>query len=52
MLNTSLSMNEVNNNKRRLSLEFERNDLGEKKILGMKISRDKSVGILNISHEQ
>ncbi|KAG8649480.1 hypothetical protein MANES_08G099111v8 [Manihot esculenta] len=46
-------MKEINNFKKRLSLEFEVKDLGAvKRILGMRISWDRSIGILNLSQEQ
>ena len=46
------SMREINNLKTRLSAAFEMNDLGPaKQILGMKISRDRSAGTLNLSQE-
>ena len=45
-------MREINNLKTRLSATFEMIDLGPvKQILGMKISRDRSVGTLNLSQE-
>ena len=45
-------MREINNLKTRLSATFEMKDLGPaKQILGMKISRDRSVGTLNLSQE-
>ena len=46
-------MEEIKNLKGRLSLEFDIKDLGvAKQILGMRIFRDKSTGILNLSQEQ
>ena len=45
-------MMEINNLKTRLSAAFEMKDLGPaKQILGMKISRDRSAGTLNLSQE-
>uniref|UniRef100_A0A3Q7HA19 Reverse transcriptase Ty1/copia-type domain-containing protein n=1 Tax=Solanum lycopersicum TaxID=4081 RepID=A0A3Q7HA19_SOLLC len=45
-------MREINNLKTRLSAAFEMKDLGPaKQILGMKISRDRSAGTLNLSQE-
>ena len=45
-------MREINNLKTRLSAVFEMKDLGPaKQILGMKISRDRSAGTLNLSQE-
>uniref|UniRef100_A0A3Q7GIH4 Reverse transcriptase Ty1/copia-type domain-containing protein n=1 Tax=Solanum lycopersicum TaxID=4081 RepID=A0A3Q7GIH4_SOLLC len=45
-------MREINNLKTRLCAGFEMKDLGPaKKILGMKISRDRSAGNLNLSQE-
>uniref|UniRef100_A0A3Q7FIN8 Reverse transcriptase Ty1/copia-type domain-containing protein n=1 Tax=Solanum lycopersicum TaxID=4081 RepID=A0A3Q7FIN8_SOLLC len=45
-------MRYINNLKTRLSATFEMKDLGPaKQILGMKISRDRSVGTLNLSQE-
>ena len=52
MLIAGSSMREINNMKTRLSAAFEMKDLGPaKQILGMKISRDRSVGTLNLSQE-
>ena len=52
MLIAGSSMREINNLKTRLSTTFEMNDLGPaKQILGMKISRDRSTGTLNLSQE-
>ena len=52
MLIAGSSMREINNLKTRLSAVFEMKDLGPaKQILGMKISRDRSVGTLNLSQE-
>uniref|UniRef100_A0A3Q7IX02 Reverse transcriptase Ty1/copia-type domain-containing protein n=1 Tax=Solanum lycopersicum TaxID=4081 RepID=A0A3Q7IX02_SOLLC len=52
MLIAGSSMREINNLKTRLSAAFEMNDLGPaKQILGMKISRDRSAGTLNLSQE-
>uniref|UniRef100_A0A3Q7JTK4 glycerophosphodiester phosphodiesterase n=1 Tax=Solanum lycopersicum TaxID=4081 RepID=A0A3Q7JTK4_SOLLC len=46
------SMREINNLKTRLSATFEMKDLSPaKQILGMKISRDRSAGTLNLSQE-
>ena len=46
------SMREINNLKTRLSVAIEMKDLGPtKQILGMKISRDRSAGTLNLSQE-
>ena len=45
-------MKEINNLKTRMSAALEMKDLGPaKQILGMKISRDRSAGTLNLSHE-
>ena len=45
-------MREINNLKKRLSAVFEMKDLGPAKhILGMRISRDRSAGTLNLSQE-
>uniref|UniRef100_A0A3Q7I149 Reverse transcriptase Ty1/copia-type domain-containing protein n=1 Tax=Solanum lycopersicum TaxID=4081 RepID=A0A3Q7I149_SOLLC len=45
-------MREINNLKTRLSVAIEMKDLGPtKQILGMKISRDRSAGTLNLSQE-
>ena len=45
-------MREINNLKTRLSATFEMKDLSPaKQILGMKISRDRSAGTLNLSQE-
>ena len=45
-------MREINNLKTRLSAAFEMKDLGlAKQILGMKISRDRPTGTLNLSQE-
>uniref|UniRef100_A0A3Q7HA93 Reverse transcriptase Ty1/copia-type domain-containing protein n=1 Tax=Solanum lycopersicum TaxID=4081 RepID=A0A3Q7HA93_SOLLC len=45
-------MREINNLKTRLSAALEMKDLGPaKQILAMKISRDRSVGTLNLSEE-
>uniref|UniRef100_A0A3Q7J6L2 Reverse transcriptase Ty1/copia-type domain-containing protein n=1 Tax=Solanum lycopersicum TaxID=4081 RepID=A0A3Q7J6L2_SOLLC len=45
-------MREINNLKTRFSAAFEMKDLGPaKQILGLKISRDRSVGTLNLSQE-
>ena len=45
-------MRETDNLKTRLSTTFEMNNLGPaKQILGMKISRDRSAGTLNLSQE-
>ncbi|KAF3676984.1 Retrovirus-related Pol polyprotein from transposon TNT 1-94 [Capsicum annuum] len=47
------SMKEINSLKASLSSEFEMKDLGAaKQILGMRISRDRSAGTLNLSQEQ
>uniref|UniRef100_A0A3Q7J8T1 Reverse transcriptase Ty1/copia-type domain-containing protein n=1 Tax=Solanum lycopersicum TaxID=4081 RepID=A0A3Q7J8T1_SOLLC len=52
MLIAGSSMREINNLKTRLSAVFEMKDLGPaKQILGMKISRDRSVCTLNLSQE-
>ena len=52
MLIAGSSMREINNLKTRLYATFEMKDLGPaKKILGMKISRDRSVGTLNLFQE-
>uniref|UniRef100_A0A3Q7G998 Reverse transcriptase Ty1/copia-type domain-containing protein n=1 Tax=Solanum lycopersicum TaxID=4081 RepID=A0A3Q7G998_SOLLC len=52
MLIAGSSMREIKNLKRRLSAIFEMKDLGPaKQIFGMKISRDRSVGTLNLSQE-
>ena len=52
MLIAESSMREINNLKTRLSATFEMKDLGlAKQILGMKITRDRSVGTLNLSQE-
>ena len=52
MLIAVSSMREINNLKTRLSATFEMKDLGPaKQILGMKISRDRSAGTLNLSQE-
>ena len=52
MLIAGSSMREINNLKTRLSVAFEMKDLGPaKQILGMKISRDRSSGTLNLSQE-
>uniref|UniRef100_A0A3Q7J5W5 Reverse transcriptase Ty1/copia-type domain-containing protein n=1 Tax=Solanum lycopersicum TaxID=4081 RepID=A0A3Q7J5W5_SOLLC len=52
MLIAGSSMREINNLKTRLSAAFEMKDLGPtKQILGMKISRDRSAGTLNLSQE-
>ena len=52
MLIAGSSMREINNLKTRLFVAFEIKDLGPaKKILGMNISRDRSVGTLNLSQE-
>ena len=46
------SIREINNLKTWLSVAFKMKDLGPvKQILGMKISRDRSAGTLNLSHE-
>ena len=46
------STREINNLKTRLSAAFEMKDLGPpKQILGMKISRDRYAGTLNLSQE-
>ena len=46
------SMREINNLKTRLSATFEMKYLGPaKQILGMKISRDRSAGTLNLSQK-
>ncbi|PHT80800.1 hypothetical protein T459_13815 [Capsicum annuum] len=47
------SMKEINSLKASLSSEFEMKDLGAvKQIFGMRISRDRSAGTLNLSQEQ
>ena len=52
MLIAGSSMREINNLKTKLSATFEMKDLGPaKQILEMKISRDRSVGTLNLSKE-
>uniref|UniRef100_A0A3Q7IE66 Reverse transcriptase Ty1/copia-type domain-containing protein n=1 Tax=Solanum lycopersicum TaxID=4081 RepID=A0A3Q7IE66_SOLLC len=52
MLIAGSSMREINNLKTRLSAAFEMKNLGPaKQILGMKISRDRSTGTLNLSQE-
>ena len=52
MLIAGSSMREINNLKKRSSTAFEMNDLGPaNQILGMKISRDRSAGTLNLSQE-
>ena len=52
MLIAGSSMREINNLNTRLSASFEMKDLGPaKQILGMKISRDRSAGTLNLSQE-
>uniref|UniRef100_A0A3Q7FKW4 Reverse transcriptase Ty1/copia-type domain-containing protein n=1 Tax=Solanum lycopersicum TaxID=4081 RepID=A0A3Q7FKW4_SOLLC len=52
MLIAGSSMREINNLKTRLSATFEMKDLGPaKQILGIKISRDRSAGTLNLSQE-
>ena len=52
MLIAGSSTREINNIKTRLSATFEMKDLGlAKQILGMKISRDRSAGTLNLSQE-
>ena len=52
MLIAGSSMREINNLKTRLYAAFEMKDLGlAKQILGMKISRDRSAGTLNLSQE-
>uniref|UniRef100_A0A3Q7J6L7 Reverse transcriptase Ty1/copia-type domain-containing protein n=1 Tax=Solanum lycopersicum TaxID=4081 RepID=A0A3Q7J6L7_SOLLC len=52
MLIEGSSMREINNLKTRLSATFEMKDLGPaKQIMGMKISRDRSAGSLNLSKE-
>ena len=52
MLIVGSSMREINNLKTRLSAAFEMKDLGSaKQILGMKISRDRPAGTLNLSQE-
>ena len=52
MLIAGSSTREINNLKTRLSTTFEMKDLGPtKQILGMKISRDRSAGTLNLSQE-
>ena len=52
MLIAESSMREINNLKTRLSAAFDMKDLGPpKQILGMKISRDRSAGTLNLSQE-
>ena len=53
MLIAGSSMEEINTLKARLSSEFEMKDLGAaKQILGMRISRDRVAGTLNLSQEQ
>ena len=53
MLIAGSSMKEINTLKARLSSEFEMKDLGAaKQILGMRISRDRVAGTLNLSQEQ
>ncbi|KAG8661147.1 hypothetical protein MANES_02G210760v8 [Manihot esculenta] len=53
MLTAESSMEEINNLKGRLSLEFKMKDLdAAKQILGMRISRDRSTRILNLSQMQ
>ena len=50
MLIAGSCLREINNIKIRFSAAFEMNDLGHaKQILGMRISRDISVGTLNLS---
>ena len=50
MLIAGSSTREINNLKTRLSATFEMKDLGPTvQILGMKISRDRSVGTLKLS---
>ena len=52
MLIAGSIMREINNLKTRLSSKFEMKDLGPaKQILGMKISRDRFAGTLNLSQE-
>ena len=52
MLIIGSSIREIYNLKTRLSAAFEMKDLGPaKQILGMKISRDRSAGTLNLSQE-
>ena len=52
MLIAGSSMREINNLNTRLSSTFKMKDLGPaKQILGMKISRDRSAGTLNLSQE-
>ena len=52
MLIAGSNIREINNLKTRLSAAFEMKDFGpSKKILGMKIYRDRSVGTLNLSQE-
>ena len=52
MLIAGSSMREINNLKTRLSAAFEMKDFGPvKQILGKRISRDRSVGTLNLSQE-
>ena len=52
MLIAGSSMREIYNLKTRLSAAFEMKDLSPaKQILGMKISRDRSAGTLNLSQE-
>ena len=52
MLIARSSMREINNLKTRLSAAFKMKDLCPvKQILGMKISRDRSAGTLNLSQE-
>ena len=52
MLIAGFSMREINNLKTRLSATFDMKDLGPaKQILGMRISRDRSAGNLNLSQE-
>ena len=53
MLIAGSSMKKINSLKASLSSKFEMKDLGTaKQILGMRISRDKSAGTLNLSQEQ
>ena len=52
MLIAGSCLREINNIKIRFSAAFEMNDLGHaKQILGMRISRDRSAGTLNLSQE-
>ena len=53
MLIVGANMSEIDKLKKQLSENFEMKDLGlAKKILSMRISRDRSKGILNLSQEK